>query len=87
MTQVARASGSIDREVLQPRFERYFESNRQAFGASLRFEIGCGLDDGDIYAVKVGIRGTNDVAWNFSRWSPLILLRMSPLSPSKRNGR
>ena len=51
------------REILQPRFERYFESNRQAFGASLRFDIGCGLDDGDIYAVKVGIRGTSDVAW------------------------
>jgi class 3 adenylate cyclase len=48
---------------LQPRFERYFESNRQAFGASLTFDIGCGLDDGDIYAVKIGIRGTNDVAW------------------------
>jgi class 3 adenylate cyclase len=50
-------------QVLQPRFERYFESNRRAFGASLGFDIGCGLDDGDIYAVKVGIRGTNDVAW------------------------
>jgi adenylate cyclase len=50
-------------EILQPRFERYFESNRQAFGASLGFDIGCGLDDGDIYAVRVGIRGTNDVAW------------------------
>lgn len=51
------------RDILQPRFERYFESNRQAFGASIGFDIGCGLDDGDIYAVKVGIRGTNDVAW------------------------
>lgn len=51
------------RDILQPRFERYFESNRQAFGASIGFDIGCGLDDGGIYAVKVGIRGTNDVAW------------------------
>lgn len=51
------------RDILQPRFERYFESNRQAFGTSIGFDIGCGLDDGDIYAVKVGIRGTNDVAW------------------------
>ena len=50
-------------QILQPRFERYFESNRTTFGASLGFDIGCGLDDGDIYAVKVGIRGTNDVAW------------------------
>jgi adenylate cyclase len=50
-------------EILQPRFEQYFQSNRKAFGRSLGFDIGCGLDDGDIYAVKVGIRGTNDVAW------------------------
>lgn len=50
-------------EVLQPRFEQYFQNNRSSFGSSLGFNIGCGLDDGDIYAVKVGIRGTNDVAW------------------------
>jgi adenylate cyclase len=51
------------RDILHPRFARYFESNRQTFGTPLGFDIGCGLDDGDIYAVKVGIRGTNDVAW------------------------
>jgi class 3 adenylate cyclase len=49
--------------VLQPKFARYFENNRSAVGQDLRFSIGCGLDDGYIYAVRVGIRGTNDVAW------------------------
>jgi adenylate cyclase len=49
--------------VLQPKFRRYFGSNKAALGQALNFEIGCGLDDGAIFAVRVGIRGTNDVAW------------------------
>jgi uridylate cyclase len=36
---------------------------KSALGKALDFEVGCGIDDGWIYAVKVGIRGTNDVAW------------------------
>lgn len=51
------------RNILRPRLERYFNSNRAALGQDLGFSIGCGLDDGDIYAVRIGIRGTNDVAW------------------------
>ncbi len=50
-------------EVLQPKFERYFSNNKAALGQALDFQIGCGLDDGDIFAVRVGIKGTNDVAW------------------------
>lgn len=49
--------------ILQPKLNRYFENNRVAMGQALSFEIGCGLDDSSIFAVKVGIRGTNDVAW------------------------
>jgi adenylate cyclase len=49
--------------ILQPRLERYFENNRAAMGQSLGFEIGCGLDDSSIFAVRVGLRGKNDVAW------------------------
>ena len=51
------------REVLRPKFQRYFANNRSALGQDLSFDIGCGLDDGVIYAVRVGIRGTNDVSW------------------------
>ncbi len=51
------------RAILQPKFERYFSGNRTALGQALGFEIGCGLDDGEIFAVRVGIKGTNDVAW------------------------
>ena len=49
--------------VLRPRFRKYFENNPSALGKALDFEIGAGIDDGWIYAVKVGIKGTNDVAW------------------------
>ncbi len=49
--------------VLQPKFRRYFENNQSADGQALESSIGCGLDEGQIFAVKVGIRGTNDVAW------------------------
>jgi class 3 adenylate cyclase len=49
--------------VLQSKFNRYFENNQAAAGQALAFSIGCGLDDGEIFAVRVGIRGTNDVAW------------------------
>lgn len=49
--------------ILRPRIDRYFENNRAAMGQKLGFEIGCGLDDSSIFAVRVGIRGTNDVAW------------------------
>jgi uridylate cyclase len=49
--------------ALQPKFRRYFANNLSALGNALGFEIGCGIDDGTIFAVKVGIRGTNDVAW------------------------
>jgi adenylate cyclase len=50
-------------DVLRPKFNRLFDGNEGARGQRLGFDIGCGLDDGDIYAVRVGIRGTNDVAW------------------------
>lgn len=50
-------------EVLRPQFRTYFEKNAKALGNALDFSIGCGLDDGDIFAVRVGIKGTNDVAW------------------------
>jgi adenylate cyclase len=50
-------------ELLRPKFEKYFENNKSALGKALNFEVGCGIDDGWIYAVKVGIKGTNDVAW------------------------
>src|SRR5215203_6371657 len=49
--------------VLQPKFRRYFSNNQAALGQALDFEIGCGLDNGEIFAVRVGIKGTNDVAW------------------------
>jgi adenylate cyclase len=49
--------------VLRDKFRRYFENNLAALGQALDFDIGCGIDDGLIYAVKVGIKGTNDVAW------------------------
>jgi adenylate cyclase len=49
--------------VLWPKFNGYFDANKAARGARLNFSIGAGLDKGDIYAVRVGIRGTNDVAW------------------------
>lgn len=49
--------------VLWPKFNAYFGNNQNARGKRLSFSVGCGIDHGDIYAVKVGIRGTNDVAW------------------------
>ena len=51
------------KNILGPKCERYFQNNRSALGQNLGFSIGCGLDDGYVYAVRVGIRGTNDVAW------------------------
>ena len=51
------------RSILWPKFNAYFSANAAARGARLNFSVGCGLDYGDIYAVRVGIRGTNDVAW------------------------
>jgi adenylate cyclase len=50
-------------DLLRPKFDKYFENNKSALGKALSFEIGCGIDDGWIYAVKVGIKGTNDIAW------------------------
>ena len=50
-------------QVLQLKFKRYFENNQSAIGNALDFSIGCGLDEGEIFAVRVGIRGINDVAW------------------------
>lgn len=50
-------------QILRPKFERYFSNNTAALGQALDFQIGCGLDEGQIFAVRVGIRGTNDVAW------------------------
>ncbi len=49
--------------VLRPKFRKYFESNNAAVGNALSFDVGFGIDDGSIYAVRIGIRGTNDVAW------------------------
>jgi adenylate cyclase len=49
--------------VLEPQFRRYFANNQKAIGNALDFSVGAGLDDGTIFAVRVGIRGTNDVAW------------------------
>ena len=48
-------------QILRPRFNALFLGNEK--GRRLDFSIGCGIDDGDIYAVRIGIRGTNDVAW------------------------
>jgi adenylate cyclase len=50
-------------EVLSPQFRRYFANNMSAIGSALDFNIGAGLDEGTIFAVRVGIKGTNDVAW------------------------
>lgn len=49
--------------VLESKFRRYFEGNQSAVGNALDFSIGVGLDEGTIFAVRVGIKGTNDVAW------------------------
>jgi hypothetical protein len=37
------------------RFSKYFAGNKSAPGKALDFEVGCGIDDGTIFAVKVGI--------------------------------
>jgi class 3 adenylate cyclase len=49
-------------EILGPEFAGYFTNGSQV-GEALDFSVGSGLDDGTIYAVRVGIKGTNDVAW------------------------
>ena len=49
--------------VLEPKFRRHFANNLTALGSSLSFSIGSGIDEGTIYAVRIGIQGTNDVAW------------------------
>lgn len=50
-------------EILWDKFDRYFTEDSAKRGAPLKFSVACGIDDGHIYAVKVGMRGTNDVAW------------------------
>lgn len=50
-------------KVLEPEFRGYFESNQKAVGQALDFSVGAGIDNGTIFAVRVGIKGTNDVAW------------------------
>ena len=50
-------------DVLEPKFRKYFEGNAGALGNALDFSVGVGLDQGTIFAVRVGIKGTNDVAW------------------------
>ncbi|MBM3210343.1 adenylate/guanylate cyclase domain-containing protein [Candidatus Saccharibacteria bacterium] len=49
--------------ILEPKFRSYFANNMGALGGALNFSIGIGIDEGTIYAVRVGIKGTNDVAW------------------------
>lgn len=49
--------------ILEVKFRKYFANNTTALGGALNFSIGCGIDEGTIYAVRVGIKGTNDVAW------------------------
>lgn len=65
-TNAVKAAMQVDwfvENMLRPRFNRYFDANRAARGKRLGFAIGCGIDDSDIYAVRIGIRGTNDIAW------------------------
>lgn len=50
-------------EVLRSQFNKYFSNNQAAVGKALDFSIGAGLDEGTIFAVRVGVKGTNDVAW------------------------
>lgn len=50
-------------DLLKPAFKQYFSNNKTAIGSALDFSVGEGLDEGTIFAVKVGIKGTNDVAW------------------------
>lgn len=51
------------RDVLSPRFEKFFLRKKDALGNALDFNVGCGLDEGTVFAVRVGIKGTNDVSW------------------------
>ncbi len=65
-THAAKAAKQVDwfvGNILKPELAKYFENNQGASEQKLDFNIGCGLDDGHIFAVRVGIRGTNDVAW------------------------
>src|SRR5690606_1554194 len=50
-------------EILVPRFASFFGGNAAAVGKALEFDLGLGIDVGGIFAVRVGIKGTNDVAW------------------------
>jgi class 3 adenylate cyclase len=50
-------------EVLRPKFQRYFRRNSAARAVAGGFRIGCGVDVGELFAVRVGIGGTNDIAW------------------------
>lgn len=65
-THAVKAAMQVDwfvGNILKPQIARYFENNQSASNQELDFNIGCGLDEGHILAVRVGIRGTNDVAW------------------------
>lgn len=65
-TNAVKAAMQVDwfvGNILKPEIAQYFENNQSASEQNLDFNIGCGLDDGHIFAVRVGIRGTNDVAW------------------------
>lgn len=65
-TQAVDSAQQVDwfiAHILWPKFNRYFDGNEAARGQRLNFSVGCGIDDGGIYAVRIGIRGTNDIAW------------------------
>lgn len=50
------------RQVLQPQFNGLFTAAAKR-GTRLDFSTGCGIDSGIVYAVRVGMKGTNDIAW------------------------
>jgi adenylate cyclase len=50
-------------QVLRRKFGKFFANNAQARKLALDFKIGCGIDVGRVYAVRIGIGGTNDIAW------------------------
>jgi class 3 adenylate cyclase len=69
-------------EILGAQFLTYFRNNRKALGQALDFTIGCGIDDGYVFAVRVGIRGSNDVAWvgRCTNIAAKLASRVEPLS-------